>query len=112
MPDTQRPLDRLEAIILERRAAGDESSSYTAKLLAGGVSRIGEKVVEEAAEVIEAAAEPGDEGRKHTIAEAGDVVYHLLVLLAAREISLNEVEQELARRFGMSGLEEKASRNT
>jgi phosphoribosyl-ATP pyrophosphohydrolase len=104
-----RPLDQLEHTIQERkRAAAD--ASYTAKLLAAGIAKIGLKVIEEAAEVVEAAAEPGDEGRQHTICEAADVVYHLLVLLAAREITLAEVETELASRFGLSGLEEKASR--
>ena len=106
-----RPIDQLEATIAERRAAADGASSYTAKLLAGGVAKIGEKVIEEAAEVVDAAGEPGEEGRQHTIAEAGDVVYHLMVLLAARNIALTDVEAELARRFGMSGLEEKASRS-
>lgn len=106
-----RPIDQLEATIAERKAAGDGGKSYTAKLLAGGVEKIGGKVIEEAAEVVEAAGEPGDPGREHTIAEAGDVLYHLLVLMAARDISLADVEAELARRFGMSGLEEKASRD-
>lgn len=105
-----RPLDQLEHTISERKRAAATDSSYTAKLLAGGVHKIGAKVVEEAAEVVEAAAEPGEDGRQHTIREAGDVLYHLLVLLAAREIPLAEVEKEIARRFGMSGLEEKAAR--
>ena len=105
-----RPIDELEATIAARKQAGDAEGSYTAKLLAGGVEKIGAKIVEEAAEVVEAAGEPGDAGREHTIAEAGDLLYHLLVLLAARDIALAEVERELARRFGMSGLEEKASR--
>ncbi|MAT70945.1 MAG: phosphoribosyl-ATP diphosphatase [Planctomycetaceae bacterium] len=107
-----RPLDQLEATIAERKAAADAGKSYTAKLLAGGVEKVGAKVTEEAAEVVEAAAEPGDAGRTHTIAEAGDVLYHLLVLLALRDIKLADVEAELARRFGMSGLEEKASRSS
>lgn len=106
-----RPIDQLEATIAERKASSDGTSSYTAKLLAGGVTKIGEKVIEEAAEVVEAAGEAGEAGRQHTIAEAGDVVYHLLVLLAARDVALADVEAELARRFGMSGLEEKASRS-
>ncbi|MBX3427613.1 MAG: phosphoribosyl-ATP diphosphatase [Pirellulales bacterium] len=105
-----RPLDQLEATIAERKAAADAGTSYTARLLAGGVPKIGAKVAEEAAEVVEAAAEPGEAGRAHTIAEAGDVLYHLLVLLAVRDVTLAEVEAEIARRFGMSGLEEKASR--
>jgi phosphoribosyl-ATP pyrophosphohydrolase len=109
MTDSLRPLDQLEQTILARKAAADEKS-YTARLLAGGVEKIGGKIIEEAAEVVEAAGEEGEEGRQHTIREAGDVLYHLLVLLAARDVKLAEVEAELAKRFGVSGLEEKASR--
>jgi len=109
MADILRPIDQLEQTILARKAAPDEKS-YTAKLLAGGVEKIGGKIIEEAAEVVEAAGEPGEEGRQHTIREAGDLLYHLLVLMAAREVTLQEVEAELARRFGVSGLEEKAMR--
>ena len=105
-----RPIDELEQTILARQAAPDERS-YTAQLLAGGAEKIGEKVLEEATEVVEAAAEPGNGGRAHTIREAGDLIYHLLVLLASRGISLSEVEAELARRAGVSGIEEKANRN-
>ena len=105
-----RPLDQLEQTIRARQLAGDADKSYTAKLLAGGVAKIGPKVTEEAAEVVEAAAEPGESGREHTIREAADVLYHLMVLLAVRGVKLYEVEGELARRFGMSGLDEKASR--
>jgi phosphoribosyl-ATP pyrophosphohydrolase len=105
-----QPLDELELTIAQRRAAGNTDLSYTARLLTGGVEKIGAKVMEEAAEVVEAAGEPGEEGRQHTIREAGDVLYHLLVLLAARDVKFSEVEGELARRFKMSGLKEKASR--
>ena len=105
-----RPLDQLEETIRHRQLAGDADKSYTAKLLAGGVAKIGPKVTEEAAEVVEAAGEPDEAGREHTIREAADVVYHLLVLMAVRGVKLEEVERELARRFGMSGLDEKASR--
>lgn len=104
-----RPIDELEQTILARQAAPDEQS-YTAQLLDGGIEKIGGKVLEEAAEVVEAAGEPGDEGREHTIREAGDLVYHLLVLLASRGVSFSEVEAELVRRTGVSGLEEKANR--
>ncbi|MEM9353751.1 MAG: phosphoribosyl-ATP diphosphatase [Planctomycetota bacterium] len=104
-----RPLDQLEATIQARKAASADES-YTAKLLAGGVEKIGRKIIEEAAELVEAAGEPGDAGREHTVHEAADLVYHAMVMLAARGVSLAEVEQELARRFGMSGIEEKASR--
>jgi phosphoribosyl-ATP pyrophosphohydrolase len=105
-----RPLDQLEQTIAARQAAGDADQSYTARLLAGGVAKIGGKIAEEAAEVVEAAAEPGVEGRDHTVREAADLVYHLMVLLRSREIPLADVEAELARRFAMSGLQEKASR--
>lgn len=107
-----RPLDQLVETIRQRQCAGDADKSYTAKLLAGGVAKIGPKVTEEAAEVVAAAVEPGEAGRQHVIREAGDVLYHLLVLLAARNITFDEVEAELARRFHVSGLEEKASRNS
>lgn len=106
-----RALDQLEQTIAARKAAASADQSYTAKLLAGGVAKIGGKLTEEAAETVEAAAEPGEDGRLHTVCEAADLVYHLMVLLAAREIEFSEVEAELARRFGMSGLEEKASRS-
>lgn len=100
---------RLMAVIEERRA-NPPPNSYTAKLFEGGVKTIRKKLIEEAAEVFEAAAEPGGEGRSHLVSEAGDLVYHLLVLLAQQGISLAELEDELAQRFGVSGLEEKASR--
>jgi phosphoribosyl-ATP pyrophosphohydrolase len=105
-----RPLDQLEQTIAERQAAAATESSYTAKLLAAGVAKIGSKITEEAAEVVEAAAEAGEPGRLHTVREAADLVYHLMVMLRARQIPLSEVESELARRFNMSGLDEKASR--
>lgn len=68
-------------------------------------------MIEEAGELVEAAGEPGDEGRSHLIYEAADLMYHTLVLLQSRGVEFAEVEAELARRFGISGLEEKASRN-
>jgi phosphoribosyl-ATP pyrophosphohydrolase len=61
-------------------------------------------------EVVEAAGEPGDTGREHFIREVGDLVYHLLVLMRQRNCSLADLEAELTRRFGVSGLEEKAKR--
>ncbi len=109
MASPERALDALENTILARQASPDEKS-YTAKLLAGGVEKIGRKILEEAAELVEAAGEPEEEGRQHTIYEAGDLLYHTLVLLTARGVRLSEVEAELARRFGVSGLEEKSSR--
>lgn len=103
------PLVKLERTI-HARAKKPNAKSYTSQLLQGGVPKIGAKIVEEAAELVEAAGEPGEEGRQHFIREAGDVFYHLLVMLCHKEFDLYDVEAELARRFGVSGLEEKASR--
>jgi phosphoribosyl-ATP pyrophosphohydrolase len=105
----QHVLAQLMAVI-EDRKANPPAKSYTTTLLAGGVPKIGEKVREEAEEVIEAAGEPGDEGRSHLIREAADLIYHLFVMLGHRDVKLAEVEAELAQRFGISGLDEKASR--
>jgi phosphoribosyl-ATP pyrophosphohydrolase len=84
--------------------------SYVATLLEGGVPAIGAKVTEEAAEVVEAAAEPDDAGRAHLVREVADLVFHGLVLLAYRHATWNDVEAELARRFGIGGHDEKAAR--
>ncbi len=99
-------LEALEQVIAARKG-GDASRSYTAKLLAGGPSAAGAKVTEEAEELVRAA---GDEAADRVVAEAADLVYHTLVLLACRDVSLEQVEAELARRFGVSGLAEKAAR--
>jgi phosphoribosyl-ATP pyrophosphohydrolase len=109
MPKMMRPIEELDQTIAAR-AASPSDKSYTSQLLAGGVSRIGAKIIEEAAEVVEAAAEPGEAGREHLIREAGDLVYHLMVMLHHRNCSLGDLEAELARRSGVSGLEEKAAR--
>jgi phosphoribosyl-ATP pyrophosphohydrolase len=110
MSSTESIFAQLMAVIESRKAEMPEHS-YTTRLFRGGVPKIGEKITEEAAEVVEAAGEPGDEGRSHLIREAGDLVYHLFVMLGHREIALSEVEAELAKRFGISGLDEKASRH-
>jgi phosphoribosyl-ATP pyrophosphohydrolase len=107
--DAESIFEKLMATIEDRRA-NPRPNSYTAKLFQGGIAKIRKKVVEEAAELFEAAAEPGATGRSHTVNEAADLVYHLFVLLAYNGIPLGELEQELARRFGTSGLDEKASR--
>jgi phosphoribosyl-ATP pyrophosphohydrolase len=104
-----RPLDKLERIIADR-ADKPNAKSYTSQLLAGGVEAIGAKIVEESIEVVEAAGEAGDVGREHFIREVGDLVYHLMVLMRQRNCSLADLEAELTRRFGVSGLEEKAAR--
>lgn len=97
---------------LIERAAARPAGSYTTKLMDGGTQTIGAKIREEARELIEAVDEEGEPGRQHAIYEAGDLIYHTLVMLAYRGITLNEVAQELARREGTSGLTEKASRRS
>ncbi len=99
-------LERLAATIAARRGA-DPDGSYTAALLAKGPEKCAEKFGEEAVEaVIEAVR--GDRAR--LTAEAADVLYHLMVMLAARDVTLEEVLAELARREGTSGHDEKAAR--
>ncbi|MCT8328072.1 phosphoribosyl-ATP diphosphatase [Albidovulum sediminis] len=100
------PLDRLAATIAARKGA-DPETSWTAKLLAKGPEKCAEKFGEEAVEAIIEAVR-GDRAR--LTAEAADVLYHLLVMLAAREVTLADVQAELARREGTSGLAEKAAR--
>jgi phosphoribosyl-ATP pyrophosphohydrolase len=107
---TRAPLEKLERTIVAR-AANPNAKSYTSQLLAGGVERIGAKVTEEAAEVVEAAGEPGEAGQEHFIREVGDLFYHVLVLMCLKGKTLTDLEGELARRFGVSGLAEKASRS-
>lgn len=99
-------LASLEQVIAARKG-GDASRSYTARLLAGGVAMAGAKVDEEAGELVRAAA---DESAERVVSEAADLLYHTLVLLACRDVPLDAVEAELARRFGVSGLAEKAAR--
>lgn len=108
-PNPERAIDALEATIRQRAGASAESS-YTAKLLSGPLEKLCGKVTEEAGELVEAAGEQGEEGREHFIYEAGDLLYHMMVLLRRRGVDMVEVEAELARRFGVSGLDEKASR--
>ncbi|MEL6620522.1 MAG: phosphoribosyl-ATP diphosphatase [Pseudomonadota bacterium] len=92
---------------IEARKGADPDTSWTAKLLAKGPEKCAEKFGEEAVEAIIEAVK-GD--RDALTAEAADVLYHLLVMLAARDVALADVMAELARRQGRSGLEEKASR--
>ncbi|WP_424971153.1 phosphoribosyl-ATP diphosphatase [Dinoroseobacter sp. S76] len=96
----------LEAVIAARKGA-DPESSWTAKLLAKGPEKCAEKFGEEAIEAIIAAAK---DDRENLTYEAADVLYHLLVMLAARDVALEDVLAELARRQGISGIAEKASR--
>ncbi len=100
-------LEALDALVASRMG-GDPDESWTARLLAAGPEKCAEKFGEEAVEaVIEAVR--GDRAR--LTAEAADVLFHLLVMLRARDVTLAEVLAELERRQGLSGLEEKAARD-
>ena len=100
------PLETLAATIAARKVA-DPESSWTAKLLSRGPEKCAEKFGEEAVEAIIEAVK-GDRAR--LTAEAADVLYHLLVMLAARDVPLSDVLAELERREGTSGIAEKAAR--
>lgn len=87
-------LNRLTDIIEERRISGNEGS-YTKKLLEGGARKIAAKVIEEAHEVAAASLEESD---KRLIEETADLIYHLLVLLASKDLTIEEVVAELEER--------------
>ena len=99
-------LERLAATIAARVGA-DPETSWTAKLLSRGPEKCAEKFGEEAVEAIIEAVKGDREG---LVAEAADVVYHLLVMLAARGVTLADVLAELERREGVSGVAERAAR--
>jgi phosphoribosyl-ATP pyrophosphohydrolase len=95
------------AATIDARATASGDVSYTRKLLDKGPAHCAKKLGEEAVEAVIAAVE-GDRGA--LVAESADVIYHLLVLLKSRGVTLAEVEAALAQRSGTSGLEEKAAR--
>jgi phosphoribosyl-ATP pyrophosphohydrolase len=99
-------LDRLAATVASRKGA-DPASSWTAKLLAAGPETCAKKFGEEAVEAVIEAVK-GD--RERLTSEAADVLYHLLVMLASRNVTLDAVLTELDRRAGTSGIAEKAGR--
>ena len=100
----------LQAIekILEDRKSSSKDNSYVASLYNQGPNKILEKISEESEEVIMAAK---NKGKEEIIHEVADLWFHSLVLLRHKNISIEEIESELAKRFGISGLEEKASRS-
>jgi len=93
---------------IESRKGADEKNSYAAKLFARGPEKCAEKFGEEAVEAIIEAAK-GDQ--KKLTEEAADVLFHMLVMLASRDVKLEDVYSELERREGTSGIVEKQSRN-
>jgi phosphoribosyl-ATP pyrophosphohydrolase/phosphoribosyl-AMP cyclohydrolase len=94
---------------LDARRQAPSGSSYTRKLLDAGALQIGAKIREEADELARAIADESDE---RVVSEAADEIYHVLVGLLSRGVDLRAVEAELSRRFGVSGLAEKASRTS
>ena len=97
---------RLSEVIADRRR-NRPANSYTTRLFDGGTPQIGAKVLEEAAELVDAA---GRGGASQVVHETADLLYHILVLLAASDVTLVQVAEELERRFGTSGLDEKDRR--
>ena len=102
----QSILAQLQTTINERKTASPETS-YTAQLLHKGQDKILKKVIEEAGEVL-MASKDGD--AQHIVYEIADLWFHSIILLAHHNLSINDVLAELARRQGLSGLVEKASR--
>ncbi len=100
-------LEALYQTILARKGAGADHS-YTASLFAGGAEKCAQKLGEEAVETVIAALQPDAKALTH---EAADLLYHLLVVLAAKDVPLRAVLNELARRQSVSGLAEKAARS-
>ena len=100
-------LERLD-LTIQRKTTESPNQSHTAKLLKKGTEKCAEKFGEEAIELIVASVK---KKKKEIIGEAADTLYHMLVLLRSKNISINEVMTELASREGMSGIEEKRQRN-
>ena len=105
-PTLGAALERLEATIAQRRAA-DPDKSYVARLFGKGLGKIAQKLGEEGVETVIAAL---SESREAVVGEAADLLFHLAVLLAARDIRFADVLAELDRREGTSGIVEKAAR--
>ncbi len=108
----QRSADVFDRLMdeIHERVRRLPAGSYTTKLIEGGVAKMGAKIVEEAAEVVDAAEHSTSPDNQHLIYEACDLLYHLWVLLGSRGIQVSELRRELARREGTSGLEEKRRR--
>ena len=103
---TEHLIDRLFATI-DARKGGDPDKSYVARLHGKGLNKIAEKLGEEAVETIVAAVA---KDKAATVAESADLLFHLMVLWSAKGVSPAEVFAELARREGVSGIDEKKGR--
>lgn len=100
------------AEILERRKESTASSSYTKSLFDKGLEEILSKISEESEELIQAAKDKSKNKKKKLIHETADLWFHTMVLLSYEDISAKEILDELEKRFGTSGLDEKASRKS
>ena len=100
-------LERLD-LTIQGKTTESPNKSHTAKLLKKGTEKCAEKFGEEAIELIVASVK---KKKREIIGEAADTLYHMLVLLRSKNISINEVMTELASREGISGIEEKRQRN-
>lgn len=98
---------RLFDVIGERKKASPDSS-YVAKLMHRGTEKINGKIIEEADEVCEAALE---NDKQHLVYEICDLLFHTFVLASHKEITIEDIKAEFEKRFGTSGLVEKAGRN-
>jgi phosphoribosyl-ATP pyrophosphohydrolase len=107
IPSSANVLSAL-AQVIESRKGADPTQSYVAKLFNIGQDAILKKIGEEATELVMASK---DQDAQHIVAETADLWFHSLVLLASHNISHEQVLAELARRFGLSGTEEKANRS-
>ena len=100
-------LERLD-LTIQGKTTESPNKSHTAKLLKKGTEKCAEKFGEESIELIVASVK---KKKKEIIGEAADTLYHMIVLLRSKNISINEVLSELASREGISGIEEKRKRN-
>lgn len=107
MDETERILEQLMEVLRQRRGA-DPDSSYVASLYRDGIPAVTAKITEEAAETVDAAEDVAE----RLVHEVADLWFHSLVLLALRDLDACDVLEELQRRFGTSGLEEKARRES
>lgn len=98
--------------ILEQRKTASSDSSYVASLHAKGLDKILQKIGEESTEVILAAKDHESNGNEEVVSEMADLWFHCLVMLSHLDLSAEDVLNELEKRFGLSGLEEKASRTS
>jgi len=105
-------LNQLQAV-LEARKSESPDSSYVASLYSKGLDAILKKIGEEATETVMAAKDAEHSGKTDKIIyESADLLFHMMVLLSQQGLEINQVLDELERRFGLSGLAEKAARQT